>query len=102
MEVVDECVAKLIETIQKHNGILIYTADHGNADVMYTEKDGVRLAKTSHTLNPVPFAIVDSNYNGEYHLTPSSDAGLTHIAATALNLLGFEAPEDYQPSLLSF
>ncbi len=102
MEVVDECVAKLIEVIKKYDGVLLYTADHGNADIMYTEKNGVRLPKTSHTLSPVPFAIVDPNFNGEYDLTPPSDAGLTHIAATALNLLGFEAPEDYQPSLLTF
>ena len=102
MEVVDECVAKLIETIKKHDGILIYTADHGNADIMYTEKNGVRSPKTSHTLSPVPFAIVDPNYADEYTLTPPSDGGLTHIAATALNLIGYEAPSDYQPSLLTF
>ena len=102
MEVVDECVAKLIEAIEKHDGILIYTADHGNADIMYTEKNGVRVPKTSHTLSPVPFAIVDPNFDGEYRLTPPSDAGLTHIAATVFNLIGFEAPADYQPSLLSF
>ena len=102
MEVVDECVAKLIESIEKHNGVLIYTADHGNADIMYTEKNGVRSPKTSHTLSPVPFAIVDPSYDGEYTLTPPSDAGLTHIAATTINLLGFDAPSDYQPSLLTF
>lgn len=102
MEVVDECVAKLIECIKKHDGVLIYTADHGNADIMYTEKNGVRSPKTSHTLSPVPFAIVDPNYDDEYQLSPGSDAGLTHIAATTMNLLGFEAPSDYQPSLLSF
>ena len=102
MEVVDECVAKLIECINKHDGVLIYTADHGNADIMYTEKNGVRSPKTSHTLSPVPFAIVDPNYADEYQLSPSSDAGLTHIAATTINLLGFEAPSDYQPSLLTF
>lgn len=102
MEVVDECVAKLIDAVEKAGGILLYTADHGNADIMYTEKDGVRTPKTSHTLSPVPFAIVDPNYQGEYELTPPGDAGLTHIAATAINLLGFEAPDDYQPSLLTF
>jgi len=102
MEVVDECVAKLIEVIKKHDGVLIYTADHGNADIMYTEKNGVRLPKTSHTLSPVPFAIIDANYNDEYTIAAPSDAGLTHIAATAMNLLGFEAPSDYQPSLLKF
>jgi 2,3-bisphosphoglycerate-independent phosphoglycerate mutase len=102
MEVVDECVAKLIAVIKKHDGVLIYTADHGNADIMYTEKDGVRLPKTSHTLSPVPFAIIDANYQGEYNLAPPNGAGLTNIAATTMNLLGFEAPEDYQPSLLEF
>ena len=102
MEVVDECVAKLIEAIKKHDGILIYTADHGNADIMYTEKNGIRVPKTSHTLSPVPFAIIDPNFNGEYELQPPEDAGLTHIAATTFNLMGFVAPEDYQPSLITF
>lgn len=102
MEVVDECVARLIECIKENNGILIYTADHGNADIMYTEKNGVRSPKTSHTLSPVPFAIVDPNYANEYELAPPTDAGLTHIAATAFNLMGYEAPSDYQPSLIKF
>ncbi len=102
MEVVDECVARLIEVIKIHDGVLLYTADHGNADIMYTEKNGVRSPKTSHTLSPVPFAIVDPNYNGEYQLKAPADAGLTHIAATVFNLLGYQAPDDYQPSLLSF
>ena len=102
VEVVDQCLAKLIVAIKENDGILIFTADHGNADIMYTEKDGVKSAKTSHTLSPVPFAIIDSQYNGNYSLDPVDDAGLTHIAATALNLLGYEAPEDYQPSMISF
>lgn len=102
MEVVDECVARLVAAIKKADGVLIYTADHGNADIMFSEKNGVRQPKTSHTLSPVPFAIIDPNYDGEYTLTPPNDAGLTHIAATAINLLGFEAPDDYQPSLLKF
>lgn len=102
MEVVDDCVARLIDCIKKHNGVLLYTADHGNADIMYTEKDGVRTAKTSHTLSPVPFAIVDASYQNEYQLQPSTDAGLTNIAATALNLLGYLAPDDYQKSLIQF
>lgn len=102
MEVVDECVARLLKVIHANDGILIYTADHGNADIMYTEKDGIRTPKTSHTLSPVPFAIVDPNYNNEYELTPPADAGLTHIAATVFNLMGYKAPSDYQPSLISF
>jgi len=102
MEVVDECIGKLIDAITKTNGVLFVTADHGNADIMYTEKNGERTPKTSHTLSKVPFAIVDPAFAGEYEMAPASDAGLTHIAATAMNLLGFTAPSDYQPSLIKF
>ncbi|MGF1595431.1 MAG: 2,3-bisphosphoglycerate-independent phosphoglycerate mutase [Acidimicrobiales bacterium] len=102
MEVVDECLERLVAVIEELGGVLICTADHGNADIMWTEKDGVRSVLTSHTLSPVPFAIVDPNYDGEYTLDPPPDAGLANIAATTLNLLGFTAPTDYEPSLLRF
>ncbi|HAY45137.1 MAG TPA: 2,3-bisphosphoglycerate-independent phosphoglycerate mutase [Gammaproteobacteria bacterium] len=101
MEVVDECVEALINVVHKLNGAVIYTADHGNADVMYTEKDGVRSPKTSHTLNPVPFAISCNTAAKELSLIKHEDAGLTNIAATVMNLLGYQAPDDYQPSLLA-
>ena len=102
MQVVDECVEKLMKVIEELNGILIFTADHGNADIMYTEKDGVKSPKTSHTLSPVPFAIYDSKYNGEYTLSKNDDAGLTNIAATLFNLMGFSAPNDYRDTLIEF
>jgi len=102
MEVVDECIGKLITAIEKTGGVLMVTADHGNADIMYTEKNGERTPKTSHTLSKVPFAIVDPSFAEEYQLTPPADAGLTHIAATAMNFLGFAAPDNYQPSLVTF
>lgn len=102
MEVIDECVAELVAAIDELGGVLVYTADHGNADIMFTESGGVRSPKTSHTLSPVPFVIHDSGYAGEYRLSPPADAGLSHVASTLLNLLGFQAPADYQPSLLSF
>ena len=103
MEVVDECMARLTEAIDELGGVLIYTADHGNADIMYTEtSDGVRTPKTSHTLMRVPFVIHDAGFDGEYRLDPPDDAGLSHVAATALELLGFTPPSDYQPSLLTF
>ncbi len=85
--------------------MLIYTADHGNADIMFTEQHGVRSPKTSHTLSPVPFAIHDPNYDGEYHMIeagPAADHGLANVAATVFNLLGYEAPADYLPSLIDF
>jgi 2,3-bisphosphoglycerate-independent phosphoglycerate mutase len=102
MTVIDECMAELMEVIEELDGVLLYTADHGNADVMYTERDGVRSPKTSHTLSPVPFAVFDPNYDGEYHMAASAAPGLANVAATIFNLLGYEAPSDYEPSLVEF
>ena len=103
IEKVDECIAQLIQVMDELGGVLIYTSDHGNADQMFTEtSDGSRIPMTSHTLAPVPFVIYDTYETIEYELDPPEDAGLSHIASTTLNLLGFQPPEDYQPSLLSF
>ncbi len=106
MEIIDECMARLVEVIDDLGGVLVYTADHGNADVMFTvSPNGDRVAKTSHTLSPVPFAIHDPNYDGEYHMigaAPGPAHGLANVASTVFNLLGYEAPEDYLPSLVAF
>ena len=102
VDVIDECMRRLVEVIRELDGVLVFTADHGNADVMYTEAGGVRSPKTSHTLSPVPFAIYDPNYDGEYRMEPPADAGLTNVAATLLNLLGYEAPAEYRQSVITF
>ena len=103
METVDDCVRQLVGVIEDLGGVLIYTSDHGNADKMFTEtSDGDRVPMTSHTLAPVPFVIHDPKNQNEYELNPPPGAGLSHIASTTLNLLGFQAPDDYQPSLLRF
>ena len=88
MEIIDECMARLIEVIDELDGVLIYTADHGNADIMFTvDKAGVQQPKTSHTLSPVPFAIHDPNYDGEYHMSGAAGVGLANVASTVFNLL---------------
>jgi len=103
IETVDACMEKLVEVIDELGGVLIYTSDHGNADQMFTETaDDKTAVITSHSLAPVPFVIYDPLNNNEYNLTPPADAGLSHIASTTLNLLGYQAPEDYQPSLIRF
>lgn len=99
-EVTDICVGKLIDTVSAQGGITVVLADHGNADEMFVEKNGIREPKTAHTLNPVPFAIVEPGYSGEYQLSDLPDAGLANVAATLCELLGFHAPEAYAPSLL--
>ena len=98
----DECVAKLLEVIKELNGVAIVLADHGNADEMYTVKNGKKQVSTAHSLNPVPCAIVDSAYNGEYEIAKLKTPGLANVAATLLNLLGYEAPKEYAPSLIEF
>ena len=103
VEVVDTCVGQLIEVVNSLGGVTLVTADHGNAEEIFFEKDGKKAIKTSHTLNPVPFAIVDSAYAGEYQLRDDLPRpGLVNVASTVFNLLGYQAPEDYEPSLLKF
>jgi len=102
VEALDECVAQLIKTVNELNGITVVTADHGNADEMFTEKNGKRIVKTAHTLNPVPFIIIDSSYRGEYQMASLATKGLSNVASTVLNLLGFEPPSQYDPSLITF
>ncbi|HOJ27816.1 MAG TPA: 2,3-bisphosphoglycerate-independent phosphoglycerate mutase [Spirochaetota bacterium] len=111
-ETVDLCIGRLLHAIDNTGAIAIITADHGNLDEMYEKdaktgtikidkKTGKPQPKTSHTLNPVPFIIYDSQYNGEYTLTTHKEQGLANVAATICTLLGFHSPEEYYPSLVS-
>ncbi|MGI9496078.1 MAG: 2,3-bisphosphoglycerate-independent phosphoglycerate mutase [Mariniblastus sp.] len=109
VECVDLCVGRLKEAIDRTGGILIVTADHGNADEMFeVGKDGnLKLdasgnpkPKTSHTLNPVPCYIYDSTGKANLRLGGEQDLGISSLAATAMNCLGFVPPEDYDPSIV--
>ena len=102
MHVLDDCLEQLVQVIDEIGGIMIVTADHGNADIMYTEgTDGEITPKTSHTLSPVPFAIHDGSGAADYRLVDDlPDAGIANVAATTLNLMGLDAPADYEPSLV--
>ncbi len=102
IETTDRCTGQLIEAVNRLNGITVVLADHGNADEMFIEKNGIRSTKTAHTLNPVPFAIVDSGYHGEYRLAELPQAGLANVAATVCELLGYQSPPGYEPSLITF
>ncbi len=100
VETVDLMLSRLLPVIEKAGGVLAITADHGNADVLYTEKKGVRAAHVAHTLNPVPFIIKDFSGANTFALNPCETAGLSNVAATLTNLLGFEAPAGYDASLV--
>ncbi|MGB1276794.1 MAG: 2,3-bisphosphoglycerate-independent phosphoglycerate mutase, partial [Nannocystaceae bacterium] len=103
VEVVDLCLRRLVAQTRARRGILMVTADHGNADQMFDQKsDGSLHARTSHSLNRVPLVIYDPRLpNFGPRLRPPADAGLTHLAATSLELLGFSAPEHFRPSLFA-
>ena len=110
MQGLDLQLARLIPAVLAVNGTVIITADHGNADEMYEldkkgnvkrDAEGRTKAKTSHTLNPVPFVLIPAASHPGYALRDDLAApGLSNVAATILNLLGFEAPADYDPSLI--
>ncbi|MBD3297010.1 MAG: 2,3-bisphosphoglycerate-independent phosphoglycerate mutase [Candidatus Omnitrophica bacterium] len=102
IETVDSCVERLLDTIRELGSVAVVTADHGNSDQMYTEKNGEKQMKTAHTLNPVPFVIYDPAYEREYEMAKLKKRGLSNVAGTLLNLLGYENVEDYDPSLISF
>ena len=110
MEGMDLQIGRLKEAIDKVGGVMVITADHGNADDMFEHgKDGsVKLksngdpkAKTSHSLNPVPCIIYDPCYNGEYSKELNTGLGISSIPATCMNLLGFIPPEDYDKSVIN-
>ncbi|MBE6632222.1 MAG: 2,3-bisphosphoglycerate-independent phosphoglycerate mutase [Ruminococcaceae bacterium] len=108
VEALDLCLARILPVVDEVGGVAIITADHGNADEMYEikkgaiakNKDGSYKSKTSHTLNPVPCIIYDNNYNGSYNVKKDGAFGLSNVAATAVNLLGYEKPEMWDESII--
>jgi 2,3-bisphosphoglycerate-independent phosphoglycerate mutase len=114
VESVDLQLARLQRAVDEVEGILVVTADHGNADEMYMrdkhgrverrKEDGRPVIKTSHTLNPVPFVIHDPARADRYDIDPAraETAGIANVTATCLELLGYQAPSELEPSLLRF
>jgi 2,3-bisphosphoglycerate-independent phosphoglycerate mutase len=102
VEAVDLCLTRLVEQTRARGGVLVVTADHGNADQMFDGAGEARTVRTSHSLNPVPFVIYDPRLDASGPtLREVENAGLANVAATVLELLGFTPPADYCPSLLA-
>lgn len=111
MEALDLQLRRLMKAIETSGGVLLLTADHGNADDMFEhgkngevlyKKDGKAMPKTAHSLNPVPFIIYDPNYQGEYSKTLNTGLGISSITATCIELLGYQAPADYDRSIINW
>lgn len=108
LEFLDQCIDRLIKGCQDTDTVLLITADHGNADEMFQldkkgnvqlDSKGKQIPKTSHTLNPVQLVAFDSKNRIQFLENPK--AGLGNVASTVLEILGFEAPEGYLPSLIN-
>jgi len=106
VETVDLQLARLEAAVRATDGILLVTADHGNADEMYLRKkgailrhsDGSPLARTSHTLNPVPFCLIDPR--SQLRLRQGTASGIASVGTTILELCGLTPPEGYLPGLI--
>ena len=86
VEAVDNALSQVIPAILAKGGFALITADHGNADHMFDEVDGVKKPFTAHTTNRVPFIVVDPAAK----LTGIEDGRLSDIAPTMLSLAGLE------------
>jgi len=83
-EAIDKCVGRVFESASAAGGLLILTADHGNAEQMLDEKGGIH---TAHTCDPVPFLFCDKGVRLRNGI-------LADIAPTLLKILGIEKPKD--------
>ena len=111
MEALDLQLARILKAVDKAGGVALITADNGKADEMYemdkktklpkADKNGNYKAKTSHTLNPVPCIIYDNVTNGAYTVkADEGNFGLANVAATMVNLMGYEAPAMWEESII--
>ena len=113
VQAVDAELARLVAAVNKARGVLLVTADHGNADDMWlrasdrtAKRDGAGAPRprTSHTLAPVPMHVLDARGPDAGRLwqlrADLPDAGLASVAATCFNLLGYRAPDGYADSLI--
>ncbi|MBQ1956410.1 MAG: 2,3-bisphosphoglycerate-independent phosphoglycerate mutase [Clostridia bacterium] len=110
MEALDLQLGRILPIVDKLGGVALITADHGNADEMYevdksgmpkADKNGKFKSKTSHTLNPVPCIIYDNATADKYSVKEDKGQfGLSNVAATMVNLMGYEAPDMWDESII--
>lgn len=85
VEVVDACVGRLIDDFTRSGGVLLVTADHGNAEML---RDAAGNPFTAHTTNPVRLFLVGA---GDAPLRPGI---LADVAPTVVHLLGLPQPPE--------
>lgn len=91
-QTVDACVNRVVTAALAHGYTVFLTADHGNADYMINE-DGT--PNTAHTLNLVPFFIIDKDWKGEI-----KNGKLGDLAPTILTVMGLSVPKEMTGNIL--
>ncbi len=91
-QTVDACVNRVVTAALAHGYTVFLTADHGNADYMINE-DGT--PNTAHTLNPVPFFIIDREWKGNVQSGKLGD-----LAPTILTVMGLPIPKEMTGNVL--
>jgi 2,3-bisphosphoglycerate-independent phosphoglycerate mutase len=91
-ETVDACVKRVVTAGLEHGYTIFLTADHGNADYLINE-DGS--PNTAHTLNPVPFFVIDKEWKGELKTGKLGD-----LAPTILQVMGLPVPKEMTGNIL--
>ena len=86
VEAVDECLGRVVDALQAKDGIILITADHGNADCLIDPV--TKGAFTAHTTNPVPLIVMGA---GDVKLNRGK---LADIAPTMLDLMGLDKPAE--------
>ena len=86
IETIDECVGRVIEAVNNQDGVLLITADHGNAEQMIDYKTGE--PHTAHTTNPVPLILVGME-NAKLR-----EGRLADLAPTMLDIMNLEKPAE--------
>lgn len=100
VETVDLCLQRVLRAVAKAGGIVVITADHGNADCMWTRKNGTITPMVAHTMNPVPCIIKDFSGANSFELAGVENPGLSNVAATLCVLLGLEPPQEFDAPLV--
>lgn len=99
IEAVDENLGRIMEAVDKVGATLLVMADHGNAEEMYQLKNREKkTAKTSHTLNPVPFIVYGKDISNIK--IKEGDFGLANVASTITDLFGIEKNPHWEESII--
>lgn len=88
VEVIDSCLGRIMEALEKVDGEALITADHGNIEEIYNED--IHQAHTAHTVNKVPLIY----FGRAAKWLPVQNPNLQDVAPTLLYLIDLKEPQE--------